>query len=279
MDSVNDTPVRVFPHSDIRGYFAYLQLPAAFRSLSRPSSAPDAKAFTLCSFSLELIVLLLFLNCLSFFLKQIFAAIGFLIPYCFFHLSVKLYSFSRMFTLLERLNQSLNFVLFYLFVSTQSNFSLNLFPYSFVKVLAAFAAWSVWMDSNHRPRAYQARALTTWATDRFTHSWLFGLSLLLPNFPLAMVEMKGIWTFNSSRQFLASSNFKLLIWPCIFVYCQTKADTRLPFDNGGDEGNRTLDPLLAGQVLSQLSYTPVFLRVFSLYLLRILFEPWQLNSN
>ena len=27
--------------------------------------------------------------------------------------------------------------------------------------------------------------------------------------------------------------------------------------NGGDEGNRTLDPLLAGQVLSQLSYTPL----------------------
>ena len=34
---------------------AYLQLPAAFRSLSRPSSAPDAKAFTLCSCSLELL--------------------------------------------------------------------------------------------------------------------------------------------------------------------------------------------------------------------------------
>ena len=33
---------------------AYLQLPAAYRSLSRPSSAPDAKAFTLCSFLLEL---------------------------------------------------------------------------------------------------------------------------------------------------------------------------------------------------------------------------------
>ena len=28
-------------------------------------------------------------------------------------------------------------------------------------------------------------------------------------------------------------------------------------ENGGDEGNRTLDPLLAGQVLSQLSYTPI----------------------
>ena len=31
-----------------------------------------------------------------------------------------------------------------------------------------------------------------------------------------------------------------------------------PFSTfGGDEGNRTPDPLLAGQVLSQLSYTPV----------------------
>ena len=39
-----------FPHSEIRGYNAYLQLPAAYRSLSRPSSAPDAKAFTLRSY-------------------------------------------------------------------------------------------------------------------------------------------------------------------------------------------------------------------------------------
>ena len=32
-------------------------------------------------------------------------------------------------------------------------------------------------------------------------------------------------------------------------------------DLGGDEGNRTLDPLLAGQVLSQLSYTPISLGI------------------
>ena len=31
-----------------------MQLTAAYRSLSRPSSAPDAKAFSVCSFSLEL---------------------------------------------------------------------------------------------------------------------------------------------------------------------------------------------------------------------------------
>ena len=35
---------------------AYLQLTAAYRSLSRPSSAPDAKAFALRSYSLELLL-------------------------------------------------------------------------------------------------------------------------------------------------------------------------------------------------------------------------------
>ena len=39
-----------------------------------------------------------------------------------------------------------------------------------------------------------------------------------------------------------------------------------PFEeDGGDDGVRTHDPLLAGQVLSQLSYTPVFRVVCSLF--------------
>ena len=41
------TVVSQFGYLRIR---AYLQLPAAFRSLPRPSSAPNAKAFSLCSF-------------------------------------------------------------------------------------------------------------------------------------------------------------------------------------------------------------------------------------
>ena len=40
---------RVPPFGNLR-INAYLQLPEAYRSLSRPSSAPDAKAFTLCSY-------------------------------------------------------------------------------------------------------------------------------------------------------------------------------------------------------------------------------------
>ena len=46
-------PYRVSPFGNLRVY-GYLLLTAAYRSLSRPSSAPDAKAFTLCSSSLEL---------------------------------------------------------------------------------------------------------------------------------------------------------------------------------------------------------------------------------
>ena len=39
---------------------------------------------------------------------------------------------------------------------------------------------------------------------------------------------------------------------------------------GGDDGNRTHDPLLAGQVLSQLSYTPIVWVSFELPLKRSL---------
>ena len=46
-------PYRVSPFGYLRVY-GYLLLTAAFRSLSRPSSAPDAKAFPLRSFQLDL---------------------------------------------------------------------------------------------------------------------------------------------------------------------------------------------------------------------------------
>ena len=56
---------------------------------------------------------------------------------------------------------------------------------------AAARRWSVWVDSNHRPRAYQARALTTWATDRYCSG-----SLSDPCLPgevsFTLVEMMGI---------------------------------------------------------------------------------------
>ena len=87
---------------------AYLQLPAAYRSLSRPSSAPDAKAFTLRSYSLELLsfnIWFSILNCLSFFWTFRSGITSFRIEKVslsfvhFFHLSVKLFFYPL---LLER---------------------------------------------------------------------------------------------------------------------------------------------------------------------------------
>ena len=48
-DSVYDTLRWVSPFGNLR-IEAHLQLPEAYRSLSRPSSAPDAKAFPLRSY-------------------------------------------------------------------------------------------------------------------------------------------------------------------------------------------------------------------------------------
>ena len=53
-DSVQDTLRWVSPFGNLR-IIAHLQLPEAYRSLSRPSSAPDAKAFPLRSSSLDLV--------------------------------------------------------------------------------------------------------------------------------------------------------------------------------------------------------------------------------
>ena len=61
--------MRVSPFGNPR-IEAYVQLPAAYRSLSRPSSAPDAKAFTLCSLLLELPCVMSFVLDIVFLVKR-----------------------------------------------------------------------------------------------------------------------------------------------------------------------------------------------------------------
>ena len=58
--------------------------------------------------------------------------------------------------------------------------------------------------------------------------------------------------FTSDVVLLYSFEFKSKI----FVYMQFSRYRKLCFHNRGDEGIRTPDPLLARQVLSQLSYAP-----------------------
>ena len=93
------------------------------------------------------------------------------------------------------------------------------------------------MDSNHRPRAYQARALTTWATNRYS------CVLILPIFPPVCSLLLFLLSSLSEKWRVKSEE-----WRDAFKQAWTL---------GGDDGIRTHDPLLAGQVLSQLSYTPI----------------------
>ena len=122
-------------------------------------------AWTSCI--MYLTILWFSLNCLSFFelyvqdyidslrMKRLFIRLLHLLLEFVFHLAVKLYfpfSFGKTYNL-DYLSSSVRFL-------------LKSFFYSVVKDLWAVRLWSVWMDSNHRPRAYQARALATWATNR-----------------------------------------------------------------------------------------------------------------
>ena len=98
------------------------------------------------------------------------------------------------------------------------------------------SSWWAQVDSNHRPHAYQACALTTWAMSPLVISVYLVLSPLL--FPPSRSLTFG-WFVNG------------LYYRHAMLGCRTPA--------GGDDGIRTHDPLLAGQVLSQLSYTPILL--------------------
>ena len=108
--------------------------------------------------------------------------------------------------------------------------------------------WWAQVDSNHRPHAYQACALTCWAMSPcgmvFSLDPLWGLSLMynaLDLKPLTLIV-----------------NCTLFIVNCPPMKCMSSLLTQ--FRLGGDERDRTDDPLLAKQVLSQLSYTPVLWR-------------------
>ena len=59
----------------------------------------------------------------------------------------------------------------------------------------------------------------------------------------------------------------------LLLYSFQRTVSRLVVRDGGDEENRTPDPLLARQVLSQLSYTPMvlFSKLFPSFFLFLLF--------
>ena len=163
-----------------------MQLPEAFRSLSRPSSAPDAKAFPLRSSSLDLVdrnfPSFAFSSCLRFIQKLIRsvlsplqvepASLGFnLVEVCTSTSSCRSIHFWFLFKFYK------NYAGSHFFVSLLAKllFTLNLFPYcclflsflihslfSFQGASASlFTRWWAKVDSNHRPHDYQSCALAS----------------------------------------------------------------------------------------------------------------------
>ena len=116
------------------------------------------------------------------------------------------------------------------------------------------------MDSNHRPRAYQARALTTWAMSPCKFRCIS--SLLSPLFLASFLSCNGYRSYP-------------IAWAWSISALLPRSLPVRASGPGGDDGNRTHDPLLAGQVLSQLSYTPIF----SLGLLSFPFGHSKLNNS
>ena len=108
-----------------------------------------------------------------------------------------------------------------------TSFSRALFALALSILVVGTSDWWAQVDSNHRPRAYQARALTTWA--------------------MSPCKFRCI----SSLEPFLNPHSRVL---CSHSVCRSWVAELPP---GGDDGNRTHDPLLAGQVLSQLSYTPI----------------------
>ena len=122
-------PSRVPPFGDLR-IIAHLRLPEAFRSLSRPSSAISALASTLRSCSLDLCS-------------------------CSFSETRTNASSSQTICLLRLVGTDRSLSLFCLFLCS---FQGALKGFSSCSLL--FRSWSAGVDSNHRPLAYQASALT-----------------------------------------------------------------------------------------------------------------------
>ena len=109
-------------------------------------------------------------------------------PSCLFCFALLISQLTKLFTLwLERPDLSFSFEIeirlcpLYLFFHTQffalfdfqwawsSRFmNSNTYPFGrVIKFLVTFVTWLAQVDSNHRPRAYQARALTCWAMRQY----------------------------------------------------------------------------------------------------------------
>ena len=133
------------------------------------------------------------------------------------------------------------------------------------------------MDSNHRPRAYQARALATWATDRFTQRLIrfVPLRYVDHSFPSPFFNhlIGEEWDSNLILERGSRDRFRLTIIDAIF-----RSQVRSTLDRKMVEmmGFEPMTPCLQGRCSPNWA-TPPFLWVCSLRL-RLKPDNWTTDS-
>ena len=95
----------------------------------------------------------------------------------------------------------------------------------------------------------------------FSFAWLLKFQLSLCNSSCDTLQLKTKRLRYSLSTWLLKLQLSLCNPSCDTLQLKTKRLRYCLRDHraGGDKGIRTLDPLLAGQVLSQLSYTPIYI--------------------
>ena len=158
-------PHRVSPFGNLR-INAYVPLPVAYRSLSRPSSAPDAKAFPLRSFQLDLSNHLLILKvelCRQF--NRIFEIVIVTHLYDVPQLKLKIRSFklyvqkTSLLPCLSLLHYIVQFSRFDLPTAFAARFED--LSYARSSNPTTNVVWWARVGSNHRPYDYQSYALAS----------------------------------------------------------------------------------------------------------------------
>ena len=208
--------MRVSPFGNLR-VKAYFQLTAAYRRLSRPSSAFSAKAFTSRSFSLEQ---------LSYSPLFVFEIIQ------HFCLSFANNCFWVVISLVWK--DFLEITLFCLSPLDYYQASTKLFPLLYGKTIIIFIT-----------------SFSQYTTICFVS--FFFIRFSMNNFETLFEFLVGPSGLEPPTSCLSGTRSNLLSYEPMWLvsdFCVTWV--------GGDDGIRTHDPLLAGQVLSQLSYTPIF---------------------
>ena len=247
---------------------AYFQLTAAFRRLSRPSSALSAKAFTLRSFSLEQPFFRSpIFNFGNYFPAFIAWASQIIVLGCklkdLFLKNALIHCCVALFSNAECGIRNAEYALGLAFLLAQSSTKLFLPCFYTEKPLIKLTSFSQYTTICF------VSFLIRFSMNSFFEHCVFECGIrnakcgtnspYLSSF-IPLVEMMGIPTVSLREPVRVASNAEPVgsssIHRLRYEVLKTPSESfRL---HGGDDGIRTHDPLLAGQVLSQLSYTPKF---------------------